>query len=54
MFEKVIVGVDGRPTGRDAIALASRLVSPQGELTLANVHAGELRPVHAATPGMVA
>ncbi|MFI5004271.1 MAG: universal stress protein [Solirubrobacterales bacterium] len=54
MFEQVIVGVDGRPTGRDAIALASRLVSPEGRLTLANVHAGELRPVHATTPGMVA
>jgi nucleotide-binding universal stress UspA family protein len=53
MFEQVIVGVDGRPTGRDAIALASRLVSPEGKLTLANVHAGELRPVHAVTPGMV-
>ncbi len=53
MFEKAIVGVDGRPSGRDAIALASRLVSPQGGLMLANVHAGELRPVRAATPGMV-
>jgi nucleotide-binding universal stress UspA family protein len=51
MFEKVIVGVDGRPSGRDAIALASRLVSPQGGLVLANVHAGELRPVDAVTPG---
>jgi nucleotide-binding universal stress UspA family protein len=54
MFEQVIVGVDGRPTGRDAIALASRLMSPEGRLTLANVHADGLRPVHAATPGMVA
>ncbi len=54
MFEKAIVGVDGRPSGRDAIALASRLVSPQGGLTLANVHAGELRPVDAVTPGRAA
>jgi nucleotide-binding universal stress UspA family protein len=54
MFEKVIVGVDGRPTGRDAIALASRLVSERGTLTLANVHPGELRPVDAATPGRTA
>jgi nucleotide-binding universal stress UspA family protein len=53
MFEHVIVGVDGRPAGRDAIALASRLVSPEGRLTLAHVHAGETRPVDAATPGMV-
>ncbi len=51
MFEKVIVGVDGRSSGRDAIALASRLVSPQGGLVLANVHAGELTPVGAVTPG---
>ena len=28
MFENVIVGVDGRPTGRDAIELARRLASP--------------------------
>jgi nucleotide-binding universal stress UspA family protein len=54
MFEHAIVGVDGRPTGRDAIALASRLVSQGGRLTLANVHAGELRPVSVATPAMVA
>jgi nucleotide-binding universal stress UspA family protein len=54
MFEKAIVGVDGRPSGRDAIALASRLVSPEGGLTLANVHAGELRPVAAVTPGRAA
>jgi len=34
MFENVLVGVDGRPTGRDAIALARRLVDPDGVLTL--------------------
>jgi nucleotide-binding universal stress UspA family protein len=50
VFERAIVGVDGRPTGRDAVALASRLVGPQGTLTLANVHPGELRPVEAVTP----
>ncbi len=53
MFEHVIVGVDGRPAGRDAIAIASRLVGPEGRLTLANVHAGETRPVDAATSEMV-
>ena len=52
MFENVIVGVDGRPTGRDAIALAARLGSPTGKLTLVNVHPGELRPVNAVTPAM--
>jgi nucleotide-binding universal stress UspA family protein len=54
MFEKAIVGVDGRPSGRDAVALASRLVSPQGGLVLANVHAGELRPLDAVTSGRAA
>jgi hypothetical protein len=49
MFENVIVGVDGRPTGRDAIELARHLVSPEGKLILANVHSGEPSPVHAVT-----
>ena len=51
MFDNVIVGVDGRPNGRDAIALASRLVSAEGKLTLVNVHGGALNPMHAGTPG---
>lgn len=37
MFKNVLVGVDGRPNGRDAIALASRLTGPDGKLTLAHV-----------------
>jgi nucleotide-binding universal stress UspA family protein len=53
MFKNVLVGVDGRPNGRDAIALASRLTDPDGKLTLAHVHSGELRPSHAITPGLV-
>jgi nucleotide-binding universal stress UspA family protein len=53
MFKNVLVGVDGRPTGRDAIALASRLTDPDGKVTLAHVHSGELRPSRAITPGMV-
>jgi hypothetical protein len=44
MFRHVIVGVDGRPTGRDAVALARLLVGPAGRLTLTHVHAGELLP----------
>lgn len=44
MFGKALVGVDGRPTGRDAIALALRLLEPGGELTLAHVHAREPIP----------
>ncbi len=53
MFKNVLVGVDGRPNGRDAIALASLLADP-GKLTLAHVHSGELRPPHAIIPDMVA
>jgi nucleotide-binding universal stress UspA family protein len=40
MFEKVLVGVDGRAGGRDAIALARRLADSPATLVLANVCAG--------------
>ncbi|MFZ2049994.1 MAG: universal stress protein [Solirubrobacteraceae bacterium] len=53
MFNNVLVGVDGRPIGRDAIALASRLIDPDGKLTLAHVHSGPMRPTHAVTPGLL-
>ncbi|MFZ1154693.1 MAG: universal stress protein [Solirubrobacteraceae bacterium] len=53
MFKNVLVGVDGRPNGRDAIALASRLTDPNGKLTLAHVHSGPLHPSHAITPGLL-
>lgn len=46
MFNNVLVGVDGRPGGRDAIALASRLVDSNGKLTLAHVHNGPLHHSH--------
>jgi nucleotide-binding universal stress UspA family protein len=45
MFKNVLVGVDGRPNGRDAIALAQQLTDPDGKITLANVHAGKLHPL---------
>ena len=51
MFKNVLVGVDGRAGGRDAIALASQLANPDGKLTLAHVHTGDLRPSHAIAPG---
>lgn len=38
MFKNVIVGSDGRSGGRDAAALARRLLDPQGRLTLVHVH----------------
>lgn len=44
MFSTVIAGVDERAGGRDAIALAQRLLEPDGELVLATVTPGELQP----------
>jgi len=41
MFKNVLVGVDGRSNGRDAIVLASQLVDPDGKLTLVHVHRDE-------------
>ena len=40
MFEKILIGVDGRAGGRDAVALATRLAAPSATLTLAHVEAG--------------
>jgi nucleotide-binding universal stress UspA family protein len=54
MFKNVLVGVDGRANGRDAIALAARLTDSAGKLTLVHVHSGELHPLHAITPGLLA
>jgi nucleotide-binding universal stress UspA family protein len=48
MFRNVFIGVDGSPTGRDAIALASALAEPDARLTLAHVHPGGLTPHRAS------
>jgi nucleotide-binding universal stress UspA family protein len=53
VFKNVLAGVDGRPNGRDAIALASRLTDPDGRLTLANVDSAGLRPTGAVSPVLV-
>lgn len=37
MFRSVLVGVDGRQGGRDAIALAQQLAAPDARLTLAHI-----------------
>jgi len=42
MFKNVLVGVDGRPNGRDAIALASQLTDAEVKLTLAFVRETDL------------
>jgi len=47
MFSQVIVGVDGGPTGRDALAVARLLVASDGRLVLAHIH--ELTPVRGAS-----
>ena len=41
MFRKVLVGVDGRPGGRDAIALAKLLAPEPARFLLANVYGGD-------------
>ncbi|HTX45291.1 MAG TPA: universal stress protein [Solirubrobacteraceae bacterium] len=38
MFTKIVVGIDGRQGGRDAIALARLLAAPGAAITLANVY----------------
>ena len=43
MFNNVVVGVDRHGGGRDAIALSTKLLAPDGELSLAHVHAGDVR-----------
>ncbi len=53
MFEKVLIGVDGRSGGRDAIAFASALAGPAAELTLAHVDSGAVLPSHAINPGLL-
>lgn len=48
LFKNVLVGVDGEPGGRDALALARLLIAPGGRLTLAHVHANEELPSRAS------
>ena len=48
MFRNVFIGVDGSPTGRDAIALAGALAEPDARLTLAHVHPDGLTPRRAS------
>jgi len=40
MFEHILIGIDGRRGGRDAIALARRLAAPSASFVLAHVDAG--------------
>ena len=48
MFEHIVVGVDGREGGRDAVALARLLVAVGGKLTLAYMSLRAMRTPTAA------
>lgn len=52
MFKNVLVGVDGRSGGRDAIALAVRLLTPGGRLALVHVHSGAPPSPHTSIPAV--
>lgn len=52
MFKNVLVGVDGRPGGRDAVLLATRLLADDGHLTLVHVHGGAPRSPHTTIPAV--
>jgi nucleotide-binding universal stress UspA family protein len=41
MFRNVVAGVNERPGGRDALALAVKLLAKDGNLALAHVHRGD-------------
>lgn len=50
MFNNVIVGVDGREGGRDALAFARHLRGEDGELTLAYVYPGDAHVWRESSP----
>ena len=49
MFKQIVVGVDGGPGGRDAVALAKLLVAAGGELTLVHVVPGDAHACRGAS-----
>jgi nucleotide-binding universal stress UspA family protein len=49
MYHHVLVGVDGGPGGRDAIALARRLAAPDARITLVHVWSSARGVIAAAT-----
>lgn len=51
MFRNILVGVDGRQGGRDAIALARQLGTPHAAITLAHVYGSDWVLGHAAVIG---
>lgn len=53
VFGNVLVGVDFRRSGRDAIALASQLMDREGTMTLAHVHSERVGPAHLLDPRLL-
>lgn len=51
MFKKVIVGVDGRDAGSDAVALAQKLAAPDAGIVLVNAFPYDAHPSRAALHG---
>jgi hypothetical protein len=52
MFTKVLVGVDGQQSGRDAIALATRLAAPGAAITLVHIYVAGMTLHRGAAPGL--
>ena len=48
MFSRVLVGIDGRQGGRDAIALGKLLAAPNAAITLVHVYGGRTMAGRAA------
>jgi hypothetical protein len=51
MFSRIVVGINGRSGGRDALALARELAGGPGEIALAHVHIESLLPAR-GSPGV--
>jgi nucleotide-binding universal stress UspA family protein len=51
MFTRIVVGIDGRDGGDDAVALARSLAGPDTEITLINAYAYESAPSRASLGG---
>jgi hypothetical protein len=54
MFEQVVVGIRDDQAGRDAIALATKLVSADGAATLVHVQVVSARPAPDSAVGAAA
>jgi len=54
MFKQIVAGIDERYDGADAVALARRLLTPDGELTLAHIAVGSAHGYRGADSRTVA